>query len=170
MLKEPITDEERERFLAHLREHPNASRAARLLGRSYSGFNKLRATLPEFDVAWKEALDEGIAAAEAEVHRRAFEGVNEPLTHQGQLTYERDFAAVDLVTGDPLPPHLCPFKRDANGNLIPVTLNKRSDTLAMFMLKAYRPDTYRERQDINLTGNVDVALRITEARKRHGGV
>lgn len=37
--------------------------------------------------------------------------------------------------------------------------SKASDTLIIFMLKAHRPEVYREPRDVNLTG--DLSLRVT---------
>ena len=35
-------------------------------------------------------------------------------------------------------------------------IRKYSDTLAMFMLKAHKPDRYRERHDLSLSGSLDL--------------
>lgn len=43
-----------------------------------------------------------------------------------------------------------------------------SDTLAIFLLKAHAPEKYRERQDINITGKLDIAEAIGAARQRAG--
>lgn len=43
-----------------------------------------------------------------------------------------------------------------------------SDTLAIFLLKAHSPEKYRERHDVNLTADVNIADAIYAARKRGG--
>ena len=166
----PITADDKEAFLAALREMPNISRAARLLGREPRNMRYYKANDPAFSEAWDEALKQGIELMEEIAHKRAFYGTDKPLTHQGQLTYQRDFAAqvVDPETGElrTVAPHEAPYKRDANNNLIPLTVAEVSDTLIQFMLKAHMPEKYRERQDINVTGSIDIATAILEARKR----
>jgi len=165
----PITPEKLEQFLHHLSEMPNVTRAARLIGHARKVMYDIKNRDPEFSSAWDEALEEGIDNAEAMVHRRAFQGADRPLTHQGQITYQRDYAAVDPETGQPYPPHLAPLLRDDLGQLVPATVKEYSDPLAIFLLKAHRPDKYRERSDVNVTGQIDIANTILAARKRSGG-
>ena len=43
-----------------------------------------RDDLPEFADAWDKALRIGVTALEDEVHRRAFEGTDKPVYHQGK--------------------------------------------------------------------------------------
>ena len=50
----------------------------------------------------------------------------------------------------------------------PLTERVFSDTLAMFLLKARRPDRYRERSSVDLTVAGDLAARMEAARKRVG--
>ena len=47
-------------------------------------------------------------------------------------------------------------------------IRKYSDTLAMFLLKAHRPERFRERTEVKHTGEVDITQRILAARKAHG--
>jgi hypothetical protein len=157
-------------FLQHLREIPNIARAARLAGFSRQhAFDEKKAN-PEFAKQWEEALAESLERMELIAHQRAFDGIGKPLTYQGQLTYERDFTAkeIDPETGHEVfvAPHLAPYKRDVDGKLIAITIPEVSDSLLMFMLRAHLPDKYRERQDVNLTGTIDIASAILAARKR----
>lgn len=48
------------------------------------------------------------------------------------------------------------------------TVRKYSDQLLMFMLKGMKPDKYRERQDINVKGEADLAEKLLRARARLG--
>lgn len=121
------------RFLEHLREVPNVTRAARLLGHAPGTLRKYRKLDPSFAQEWDEALEDGIEALEAEVHRRAFEGIDKPVTFQGVITD---------------------------------SYKEYSDTLAMFLLKAHRPDKYRERSDVNHTVDVGIAERLAQGRAR----
>lgn len=120
-----ITPEQFEKFLELLREVPNVTRAARTLGLSARAFRTHKAKNPDFSAAWDEALEEAIEKCEAEVHRRAFEGTEKPVTFQGVITD---------------------------------TYREYSDTLAMFLLKAHRPDKYRERVDQNITGGLSLTV------------
>lgn len=43
-----------------------------------------------------------------------------------------------------------------------------SDTLLIFLLKARRPNTYRERADVNVTGNVGAALTVVFSERPDG--
>lgn len=121
----PIPPEHFEQFLALLREMPNVTRAARTLGHAPRSFRNYRERDPDFAEAWDAALEEGIENCEAELHRRAFEGTDKPITHQG------------VITG---------------------SYKEYSDTLAMFLLKAHRPEKYRERQDISHTGAMSLTV------------
>lgn len=129
----PFTPEEKEVFLRELRAIPNVTRAARCIGRTVSGLRAHRGLDRAFAEAWDEAIEDGIDALEGEVHRRAFEGVDKPVTFQGEITD---------------------------------TYKEYSDNLAMFLLKAHRPDKYRERTDLNITNNADLAAAITAGRRR----
>lgn len=120
-----ITPEQFEKFLELLREVPNITRAARLLGLTPRAFRNHKEKNPEFSALWDEALEEAIERCEAEVHRRAFEGTEKPVTFQGVITD---------------------------------TYREYSDTLAMFLLKAHRPDKYRERVDQNITGGLSLTV------------
>ena len=60
---------------------------------------------------WDEALEEGIDLLEAEVHRRAFEGVERPVYYKGERVGE---------------------------------WRHYSDALATFLLRAHRPEKYRD--------------------------
>ena len=74
----------------------------------------------------------GISALEDEAHRRAFEGVPEPVFHQG------------VECG---------------------SVRKYSDTLAIFLLKAHRPEKYRENSRMELTGANGGPLQISNTER-----
>jgi hypothetical protein len=95
----------------------------------------------DFEEAWRDALEASADLLELEAHRRAHDGVDEPVIYQGEL---------------------CGFWADADGNvvakgaagarLIPLTVKKYSDRLLEFLLKARRPEKYRERIDVEHAG------------------
>lgn len=165
-----LTPEKLTAFCAALSETCNVGRACAAVGISRYTAYKWRKDMPDFATAWDEAMQIGVSALEDEAHRRAFEGVADPLSHQGQFTYlYRDKVDED---GNPITNDMgFPLKEpvlDENGEHKIAAVRKYSDTLAIFLLKAHSPERYRERQDINLTGKLDVAATILAARKRSG--
>lgn len=99
-------------FLDHLRQEPNITTAARWAGYTRQYVYELRKADPAFAKAWDEALEESIDLCEAELHRRAFDGMLKPVFYLG--------------------------KRIRGG------VREYSDTLAIFLMKAHRPEKYRE--------------------------
>lgn len=128
-----LTPEKMVAFCAALAETGIVARACKAVDISRACAYKWREEVPDFAAAWDRALHIGITALEDEAHRRAFEGVDEGVYHQGVL--------MD-------------------------TQKKYSDTLAIFLLKAHRPEKYRERSDVNVTGDINIAERLARARKR----
>jgi hypothetical protein len=82
---------------------------------------------PAFAAAWDTALDEAADVMEREAHRRAVDGTEEPV-----------FGSMGQGLG--------------SGEVGRIT--KYSDTLLIFLLKAARPEKYRERQQIEHTGEI----------------
>lgn len=81
---------------------------------------------PDFARLMDEAWDDGMDMAEAELHRRAVIGWDEPVTFQGRLTYE---------PSDP---------SDPESPLRPVVVRKFSDTLLVQFMRAKRAKEYRD--------------------------
>jgi hypothetical protein len=130
-----------------------------------------------FAASWDKAMRRGVSALEDEASRRGFEGVGEPLVHQGQVTYEyeRDehgeiiydeYVVSTTESGDQIRAKRPRLLLDENRKPVAATVRKYSDTLAIFLLKAHDPEKYRERSDVKVQGNLDVAATIYEARKR----
>jgi hypothetical protein len=71
---------------------------------------------PTFATAAREAREVAIEALEEEAHRRAIEGVEDPIYYKGEFV---------------------------------ATVRKPSDTLMIFLLKANRPEKYRERVELS---------------------
>jgi AcrR family transcriptional regulator len=149
-------------FLARLVDAMTITVAAESAGIDRATAYRWRESDAEFAEAWDAALEAGTDRLEQEAIRRARDGVEEPVVYQGQLTpiFERNedgsVRMVDLEEPDgqggtrvvrtPV------LARDADGNPRYLTLRKPSDTLMIFLLKARRPDTYRERVSAELTG------------------
>lgn len=128
-----LTPERLTAFCAALAETGIVAKACKAVDISRVTAYEWRNEIPEFAKAWDKALQVGISALEDEAHRRAFEGTDEGVYHQGVL--------VD-------------------------TQKKYSDTLAIFLLKAHRPEKYRERSDVSITGDISLTERLARGRKR----
>ena len=97
-------------FLAALTDTVNVTLACRRAGIPRRTAYDWRDADEAFARQWDEALDEGIDLLEAELHRRAFEGVERPVYYKGEQVGTWRFY---------------------------------SDALAMFLLRAHRPERYR---------------------------
>jgi hypothetical protein len=87
---------------------------------------------PKFAAAWDEAEELGVAMLEDEATRRAVEGVTRPLVSGGTI-----------IRGD-------------DGK--PLELREYSDTLLAMLLRAKRPERYRERVDVG--GKVALSFKV----------
>lgn len=120
-------------FLDTLRETANVTVAARSVGISPATVYKHRRDDALFAERWDEAINEAVDMLEAEAHRRAFQGTEEPVFYQGcEVGYVR----------------------------------KYSDPLTMFLLKAHRPDKYRERSEVKQEISGDMRLNDTTRAAR----
>lgn len=114
----------------------------------------------DFAVAWDEALEAGTERLERAVYRRAIDGVEEPVIYQGQLTpvwaMNPDGTPKMVEADEPNEQGVMvrvrkPVQaRNPDGSLQFLTVRRPSDTLAIFLLKARRPNTYRDRGSIEL--------------------
>lgn len=116
-----FTDRARTQFLKVLARTCNVTHAAWSVGISRSRVYDIRKEDAEFAAAWDEAEETAVDSLEGEARRRALEGIDEPVVYQGTIS------------------------TDEKGQ--PVTVKRYSDTLLMFLLKAHRPEKYRERFD-----------------------
>lgn len=133
--------------LEALRNIPVLSHACRAAGIARSTMHEARASDPEFEAAVQEAMEEGIDRAEQELYRRAVVGYEEPLTHQGHLTYHvkrnPETGRVEMdENGVPL------LALDERGQPIPVTVRKHSDALLALFVKGRRKKVYAERTEL----------------------
>lgn len=115
-------------FLAVLRETSNVRRACEAAGIERSTAYRLRDKDTEFNRQWDEAMDEGSDLLEEEARRRAHVGWDEPVF--GRIAKDTD-GEVGIV-------------------------RKYSDTLLIFLLKGARPEKYRERQDVQHSGRIEI--------------
>lgn len=89
----------------------------------------------EFHEAWDAALEIGNDYLEQEAQRRAVDGYIEPIVHKGIQAFVRDPVTGVLELGP-------------DGKPIPLTVRRYSDRLLEILLKARRPDKFRENMKI----------------------
>lgn len=78
-----LTPEKLTAFCAALAETCNVGRACNAVGISRFTAYKWRKADADFAEGWDEAMKAGLLALEDEAHRRAFEGVDEPVFYKG---------------------------------------------------------------------------------------
>ncbi len=127
------TRDVRDIFIEHLRLTGNVSASARHAGVSRTTVHRWRAVEPDFAERWDDAEEEGIDALEQEARRRATEGDEEYVVSMGQLVKDPETGAF-------------------------LTTRKRSDGLMTLLLKAHRPEKYRERHEVKNTGNISINI------------
>lgn len=132
------------RLLARLAETANVRAACLAAGVGRSTFYERRDADPEFAAAAAAALDDAVDDLELEARRRASEGVRRVKFHQGQPIMVPALGpdGVQLTGGDGKPV------------TVPYTEHEYSDVLMIFLLKAHRPDKYRDRQEVRHAGSV----------------
>lgn len=137
-------------FLAALRELPVIAHACKAVGIERSTAYRAREADEAFAEAWDDAMEEGIDRAEQEAFRRAVVGFEEPVIDKGRLAYRYErYEDEDGAEHYRL-------QLDANGQPIPLTVRKHSDTLLALYLKGRRKSVYAERKE--LTGADGQAL------------
>lgn len=97
--------------------------ALKMIGITRPTFNRKKERDPDFVGFVEDALARGREELEYVAAYRGAVGVDEQVIHQGMLCYRRD-----PETGD--------LERDVDGNPIPLTVQKPSDNLLMFMIRS----------------------------------
>lgn len=113
----------REAFLTELARRGIVQDAAEFAAVGRATMYEWRAADPDFAKEWDEALEVAADRLEAEAWRRGVEGVEEPVF--GRIA------------------------KDLDGEI--GTIRKYSDTMLDRLLKARRPDKFRERHDLDVT-------------------
>jgi hypothetical protein len=105
---------------------------------------------PPYKAAFDEAWEMGVQALEDVAAERAQLGWEEPVVFQGKFSY--------------------PVTRGENGRMRrstqPLTVTKFSDSMLQFMLRGAKPEKYRERHDVQVTGAISIVERLQAGRKR----
>jgi hypothetical protein len=133
------------KFLRKLAETANVRASCAAAGVARSTAYERRDADESFAALMADALDDAVDELELEGRRRAKDGVEKPVVYKGELAGVWVDAAGKLVE-----------RGTAGATLIPLTIREYSDTLLIFLLKAHRPEKYRERSsmDVNHAGAV----------------
>lgn len=128
-------------FLAALATTGVVTAAAMMAKVSRASAYRWRQDSPEFEAAWREAMEEAADGLVEEAHRRALEGIVEPVLHQGRPV---------TVWVDAQGQYVLPGTEGAKE--VPLLRRAVSDTLLIFLIKGVRPEVYRERHDHRHSG------------------
>lgn len=112
--------------------------AAALAGKDRATIYRHLESNEQFKKDFDDATEQGTDVLEAEATRRAVNGVDEPVIYQGQVT----FIGIDKDGNSCDPSAPIAVKH------VPLTIRKPSDTLMIFMLKARRPNKFRDNSKI----------------------
>jgi hypothetical protein len=140
MKKLKLTRERQERFLKALAGTGIVSTAVEIAGTSRTRVYELRKRNPGFAAGWEEAEERAADALEAEAWRRAVVGVQEPLVSSGKVV------------------------RDDDGQ--PIAIRRYSDALMIALLKARRPERFKDRAVVEHDITYNLADRLDAGRRR----
>jgi hypothetical protein len=125
---------------------------------------------PKYAAAFDEAEETAIEILESEARRRAVHGHQEPVIYQGSLCWTPvlDERGQPVPLMDPKGHQLA----DRNGMpqflMRPLTVARVSDTLLIFLLKAKRPQVYRDNAVVEHTGAgggpLEIRVRFVDAK------
>lgn len=172
-------------FLAALREYPVIQHACDAADIERSTAYKARERDEQFAKDWEDAMEAGIDRAEREAFRRGVVGFEEPLVHQGRITWLTEH--YDRTTGEAVPDDVAQenklkaqskdakvretardigwrYKLDAAGQRVPVTVRKHSDALLGLVLKGRRGQYNTNRTE--LTGAEGGPVNLTDDTAR----
>lgn len=145
------TQENLRKFLGHLRESPNVTRAAELIHATPSlvyRWRKEEGLTVELEdgeeVPFAEAWDDAVAVGISVLHDvgwRMATGFEEPVLHQGKLSYRtklnKETGEYDVIL-------------DKNGEPVPLTIPKVDTGILQFYMKRY-DHSFRDKEDAAAT-------------------
>lgn len=129
-------------FLESLRNAPIIRHACEAVGVNRVTAWRAREADEEFAKAWDDAIEEGIDRAEQEAFRRAVVGFEEPVIDKGRLAYR--YERHEAEDGS----EHYRVMLDANGQPVPLTVKKHSDSLLALFLKGRRKKVYADRTEL----------------------
>lgn len=150
-------------FFEALAEDGNATRAALVAGYEAKSVYRKKRTDPAFAEAWEEALVAAADRLEAEALRRAAQGVTKPLYYQGQpvYLYRTVVDENNVPQRDEDGRELREVVRDDKGQPVQAVEYSYSDSLMALMLRGAKPEKYREKSAVELTGAGGGPLEVT---------
>lgn len=122
----------REAFSAHCRRAPASPPLAGLPMSAAPPFTGCRSSDDDFTRAWDEAIEGGTDRLEDEAFRRAHDGVAEPVISGGRQVVDAEGA--------------------------PLVVRRYSDNLLVTLLKARRPERFKDRVSADFNASVKVGL------------
>lgn len=145
-------------FLESLARTGIVSQACRDADISNTQAYTLRKKDGDFAAAWDEAMEQAVDVAEAEVWRRGVHGYDEPLTHQGRISWKGEEYRDDEGC--------IRWRRvhDADGNPIPETVKKHSDALLALLVKGRRKKVFADRTELTGADGGDLKIQDSSAR------
>jgi len=132
-----LTPKRRQELLAILGQGFSVTKAARTVGVARTYLYEVRREDPAFAAEWDAAWEEGTETLEDEARRRAHDGV----ARAKGVYYQGMQVGTEVET-------------------------VYSDTLLTLLLKARKPDTYRERTETTLKGDPTAPIEVVEFRRR----
>ncbi len=138
-------------FLSSLASTANILAACREAKVARSKVYRRRDSDKAFESAMADALDDAVDELELEARRRALHGLRRVKFHQGAPIM------IPLLRQDGTPA----VNEAGELLLTPYVEHEYSDVLAMFLLKAHRPEKYREKVEHQHTGQVVHTLEYT---------
>jgi hypothetical protein len=107
---------------------------------------------PEYLTAFGAAREQAAQTLEDEAVRRAHEGIDEPVVYQGDLCFPLETTIAEdgeVIT-----------RRSSS----PLLIRKYSDGLLQFLLKGFRPEKYRDRGSVEVSGPNGGPIPLTDNR------
>jgi hypothetical protein len=135
-----ITAQRKQRFLLALAETGNVRASCIAAAVSRQPIYDQRHADPAFAKAWEEAAEIAADRLESEAWRRGVDGVPEPLVSAGRLVCDQ--------SGEPM------------------TIKRYSDNLLLALLRATRPEKFRDRSSVEFDISDRLAERLESARQR----
>lgn len=135
-------------FLVAYSQSGNVTLACRAAKCSRQSVLNWRKADEKFELAVQEAAEQAADLLEAEARRRAVEGVEEPVIHQGEIV-EAWIGKDGKLLGKSSAPLL---GEETEGRMAPLMVRKYSDSLLMFLMRGANPKKYRDNMSHELSG------------------
>lgn len=135
-------------FLAALRDMPVVRHACEAVGIHRSTAYDARNADEQFAKEWDEAMEAGIDRAEQAAFARAVDGWHEPVIDKGRISYvykRNEDGMFEMAL-------------DKDGQPIPLTIRKHSDSLLQFVLKGRRRSSYGDKTELTGANGGPVAM------------